>query len=384
MTGIRGTAVAALVAAGIGGVSAQFVQPPILGRVTAVEGSLITVDLSTSDRLPVYFFDQPARLSFVVPDAGTLEVDGDWYLTQLDENMARLRAATPETASLASPGYTVAIPATLGGTVTKEEYRKRRRSLDQFRPQPGQAQDHLVVFGRAFAAYDTGDFATALPLFETLMRAGKADEISYGRAAWIHEAHGNMGVAEAYYHKAAELSRSGREKPAFNSELHRLCAFLGRRGDRTRHLQCLQQCGAIGVQRCVQDLGQLPGGADTAAGTAGAARWLVPLPWAVQWDCRKSNPGRCFVVRFEGLRYETLRERPSHDGIPMDEYWFPILSEGRQVTRNGQQLWGRLIRLPASDHPDQSDVRMYFVTWRLDGGTWVLQDRGRVPGFEVE
>lgn len=95
-------------------------------------------------------------------------------------------------------------------------------------------------------------------------------------------------------------------------------------------------------------------------------------------DPRLYDPGLAPMLPFP---FSDLR----HIGSPVPERSWDVVRRALEEDREtGRLPWGRLIRLPAADHPDQPDVRIYFVTWRLEGGTWVLQDRGRVSGFEVE
>lgn len=79
---------------------------------------------------------------------------------------------------------------------------------------------------------------------------------------------------------------------------------------------------------------------------------------------------------FEGQRYQTLYSRQMNHDIPIDVFFFKILApDGSHAVQKGEKIWGRFVRQPSVDHPDQSKVTWWAVTWRLVDRSWVESQR---------
>lgn len=98
--------------------------------------------------------------------------------------------------------------------------------------------------------------------------------------------------------------------------------------------------------------------------------------------------GRVFVLNqqytllYQGKPYLTHYEKGTHEGRPIDLFYFWILSpKGGQAEQDGQKLWGRFVRLPATTYPDQSNVVWWIADYRLKGKRWVPED---IKGISVE
>lgn len=103
---------------------------------------------------------------------------------------------------------------------------------------------------------------------------------------------------------------------------------------------------------------------------------------AVPISAAASCPGQpCVTVRFEGRDYAALHKREMFEGAPTDLYYYRIVDAGQPVSHLGEPLWGRFARWPAADHPVQSNVQTWHITWVRQGGAWVKSD---VQGVRFE
>ncbi len=114
---------------------------------------------------------------------------------------------------------------------------------------------------------------------------------------------------------------------------------------------------------------------------------VVALPlslWSAPIAEAASCPGQpCVTVRFEGRVYETQYFRQTNaSGLPIDTYYYPLRHNGQPVFHNGEPVWERFARVPAADHPDQSNVRMYHVTRIWRDGQWTESER-QVASFQA-
>jgi pimeloyl-ACP methyl ester carboxylesterase len=93
---------------------------------------------------------------------------------------------------------------------------------------------------------------------------------------------------------------------------------------------------------------------------------------------RPSNGDR-FRVAFEGRTYLTQYAYEVDNGVPIDEYYYPILqATGVQATQDGQPLWGRFVRVPAAGQGNQSSVVWWHVTWVPVNGGYQLSNTPNV------
>lgn len=98
-------------------------------------------------------------------------------------------------------------------------------------------------------------------------------------------------------------------------------------------------------------------------------------------------PGSIHSIIFEGRLYSTEYSRQVLNGRPIDVFHFKILNRnGSQATaRNSEgiyeKLWGRFVRVPAFDHPNQVNIEWYFVNWVLGNGEWKEE---RIVGTKFE
>ena len=91
---------------------------------------------------------------------------------------------------------------------------------------------------------------------------------------------------------------------------------------------------------------------------------------------RKFVNNAMYFVEYLGKVYTTIYERGSHNGIPIDTFFFKITeATGEHVRQDGQELWGRFVRNPALDHPNQSNIETWFVTWNRRGNRWINEER---------
>ena len=89
-----------------------------------------------------------------------------------------------------------------------------------------------------------------------------------------------------------------------------------------------------------------------------------------------------YTVVYQGKSYLTHYEKGTHEGRPIDQFFFWILSpNGYQAEQDGQKLWGRFVRVPSFAQPDQSNVVWWVANWKLNGARWVSDDK---KGISVE
>ena len=120
----------------------------------------------------------------------------------------------------------------------------------------------------------------------------------------------------------------------------------------------------------------------SASGTVGASSPAAPEPWAVRWGCAATG-NACATVQLEGRHYETQYHRLINQmGVPIESYFYPVLIDGQEVHHDGQKLWNRFVRVPAANHPDQTGLQRYHVTWVRESGGWSERET-RVAAFEA-
>lgn len=86
-------------------------------------------------------------------------------------------------------------------------------------------------------------------------------------------------------------------------------------------------------------------------------------------------PENVVHVRFEGRVYTVLYERGTHDGVPIDLYYYqlrqpngqPVVAKG---VNDGEPLWNRFVRRPGKDYPDQSGATWFHIYWVERNGRW--------------
>lgn len=89
-----------------------------------------------------------------------------------------------------------------------------------------------------------------------------------------------------------------------------------------------------------------------------------------------------YTIFYNGKYYETTYQYQVDKGIPIDIFFFKTLApNGYQAEQNGDKLWGKFVREPASSHTDQSKVVWWYSDWRWDGNKWVYEHK---PGVVVE
>ncbi len=93
--------------------------------------------------------------------------------------------------------------------------------------------------------------------------------------------------------------------------------------------------------------------------------------------------GSQYRIRYRGQVWVTLYERGSDQGVPMDLfYWRQTAADGSPQVQDGQPLWRRVVRKPASDHPGASVADWFEVHWIRQGDRWVEEVSRGVP-FDV-
>lgn len=84
---------------------------------------------------------------------------------------------------------------------------------------------------------------------------------------------------------------------------------------------------------------------------------------------------KLYNISFNGKNYQGQYQREKDKGVPIDMFFFKILyTTGYQVEQNGEKLWGRFVRNPATDHTNQTTVQWWFSNWVLQNGKWVKKD----------
>lgn len=108
---------------------------------------------------------------------------------------------------------------------------------------------------------------------------------------------------------------------------------------------------------------------DLGAEILGQVELYAPL-------CRPQK-GWTYTIWFEGEPYTTTYERQvGDDGRWIDVYYFKVFEFlGVQAVQDGKALWGRFVREPSVDDPDQSNVSWWYVTWILNDGRYEEEDR---------
>lgn len=94
------------------------------------------------------------------------------------------------------------------------------------------------------------------------------------------------------------------------------------------------------------------------------------------WAVLCPEPGQTiFKIQMDGYVFTTEYEKQDgDDGRPIDIYFFPMPGYLEpQATQDGELLWGRFVRVPSFDYPDQSEATWYYVTWVFDGSRFVEQ-----------
>ncbi len=99
-------------------------------------------------------------------------------------------------------------------------------------------------------------------------------------------------------------------------------------------------------------------------------------------DVKRSEPvkksyvqDKLYDISFNGNNYQGMYQREKDNGVLIDIFFFSINHiTGYQIEQDGQKLWGRFVRKPATDHPDQSAVQWWFSNWVLQNGRWVKKD----------
>lgn len=93
-------------------------------------------------------------------------------------------------------------------------------------------------------------------------------------------------------------------------------------------------------------------------------------------DARKFVQDAMYLVEYLGRVYTTVYQRGSNNGVPIDTFYFKITeTTGEHVRQDGQELWGRFVRNPALDHPNQASIETWFVTWNRRGNRWINEER---------
>ena len=86
--------------------------------------------------------------------------------------------------------------------------------------------------------------------------------------------------------------------------------------------------------------------------------------------------GRPYAISFEGRTFNTTYRREQANGVPIDVFFFPILDRfGQQVAVDGNRIWGRFVRVPATTHVDQARAEWWFVDHQWNGSAWVMAER---------
>jgi hypothetical protein len=92
--------------------------------------------------------------------------------------------------------------------------------------------------------------------------------------------------------------------------------------------------------------------------------------------------GARYRVRFRGQVLDTLYERGSDQGMPIDLYYWPVLGpDGTHLVQDGERLWHRIGRKPAVDAGGPAPAWFHFH-WTWQGGRWVGATTWGQP-FEV-
>ena len=95
-----------------------------------------------------------------------------------------------------------------------------------------------------------------------------------------------------------------------------------------------------------------------------------------------SGAGNLIELRFGGVVYRTSLEKGGmFEDQPIDQYFYAIRTpSGEQVTQNGEELWGRFVRVPSADTGNRNPV-WWHITWVFRNGAWVLDP---AKGVQVE
>lgn len=82
-------------------------------------------------------------------------------------------------------------------------------------------------------------------------------------------------------------------------------------------------------------------------------------------------PDKLYEVSYDGRVYSGIYKRDMHNGVPIDLFYFKIVNEfGIHISQDGELLWGKFVRVPAFDHPEQGNVEWWFANWVRDGDRW--------------
>ncbi len=97
---------------------------------------------------------------------------------------------------------------------------------------------------------------------------------------------------------------------------------------------------------------------------------------------RRFIRGVQYLILYNGQKYSVIYEPESHNGVPIDTFYFKIvLPHGVQAEQNGQKLWGKFVRVPSTTYRDQSHVEWWYSDWVRSGDGWARSEK---KGVRVE
>lgn len=85
-------------------------------------------------------------------------------------------------------------------------------------------------------------------------------------------------------------------------------------------------------------------------------------------------------ILYDGKIYYTFLEKEQmYEGVPIDVYYYELYGQdGQQMQQDGKLLFNRFVRIPSSDHPDQSLAKWTHVYWIYAGGRWEARSTANV------
>lgn len=97
---------------------------------------------------------------------------------------------------------------------------------------------------------------------------------------------------------------------------------------------------------------------------------------------RRFVRGVQYLILYNGRIYSVIYEPESHNGVPIDTFYFKIvLPNGVQAEQNGQKLWGKFVRVPSTTSRDQTAVEWWFSDWVRARDSWTRSEK---KGVQVE
>jgi hypothetical protein len=97
-----------------------------------------------------------------------------------------------------------------------------------------------------------------------------------------------------------------------------------------------------------------------------------------------SEEERRYIVHFQGKDYETLYEIQTDKGVPIDLYYYRIPPyKGVPAAQDGEDLWGRFVRVPSANYFDQSSVVWWHAWWTYENGRWLYHQADNIPPPKV-